>query len=371
MLCLGIESSCDETALALVRDGVLLGQTLKSQIDLHALFGGVVPELASREHGRVIGPLYDQLLKECRVDPQEIDCLAVTRGPGLLGSLLVGIAFAKALALTLQKPVLGINHLRAHMLAVGLEKEIPFPALGLLVSGGHTHIYHITSPLDFRLLGRSIDDAAGEAVDKFGKMLGLPYPAGKYIDRFSREGEIRPNLFPRPYLDNDNCDFSFSGLKTAAYNLLEKRPELRFTTGTDAQGAPPALPPGEIGSELAGLCASFQAAVADTLRLKLERALGQLREQREEGARVESILLAGGVAANSAVRAGIGALAEKNSLPLLVPSAALCTDNAAMVAYTGEVLHRLGLCHDLAFSAVPRGEQVPDDYGKFLRYSEG
>ncbi|MDR1125334.1 MAG: tRNA (adenosine(37)-N6)-threonylcarbamoyltransferase complex transferase subunit TsaD [Deltaproteobacteria bacterium] len=370
MLCLGIESSCDETALALVRDGVLLGQTLKSQIDVHALFGGVVPELASREHGRLIGPLYDQLLAECGVSAEDIDCIAVTRGPGLLGSLLVGIAFAKSLSLALQKPVLGINHLHAHLLAAGLENDIPFPALGLLVSGGHTHIYHIASPLHFRLLGRSIDDAAGEAIDKFGKMLGLPYPAGKYIDLFSRGGEAVTHLFPRPYLDNDNCDFSFSGLKTAAYNLLEKRPELRFNSGMDA----PVLPAGDVGRELSGLCASFQAAVAETLRLKLARALGQLRDKtREEGApapRVASLLLAGGVAANSAVRAGIRALAEKNGLPLLAPSAALCTDNAAMVAYAGLVLHQLGLCHDLSFPAVPRGEQVPDDYGRFLRYSE-
>ncbi len=180
MLCIGIETSCDETGLALVRDGRLVHAVMSSQADIHALFGGVVPEIASREHYRLIGPLYDLLLREAGVGPTELDAVAVARGPGLLGSLLVGMAFAKGLALGFDIPLVGVNHLHAHLLAAGLERELVFPALGLLVSGGHTHIYRIESPVSFRLLGRTLDDAAGEAYDKVAKMLRLPYPGGVF-----------------------------------------------------------------------------------------------------------------------------------------------------------------------------------------------
>jgi N6-L-threonylcarbamoyladenine synthase len=363
VLCLGIETSCDETALALVRDGCLLGQSLRSQVDVHALFGGVVPELASREHGRCIGPLYDHLLKSCGVEARDVDCLAVARGPGLLGSLLVGIAFAKGLALALQKPLLGVNHLHAHLLAAGLESKLAFPALGLLVSGGHTHIYRIESPRDFTLLGRSLDDAAGEAIDKFGKMLGLPYPAGKFIDEFAVGGEVDTKMFPKPYLDNDNCDFSFSGLKTAARTLLDSRPHLRFVYDAERLCPVPAESGAEFRQELALLCASFLYAVAQTLRLKLERAL-----RTKWTGPINSILLAGGVAANRVVRQNLSDLAAIAGLPLVVPSPALCTDNAAMIAYAGQLLREQGLRHDLSFAAIPRGQQVPDDYWQDLGY---
>lgn len=354
MLVLGIESSCDETALALVRDGRLLGQTLNSQVDLHALFGGVVPELASREHGRSIGLLYDLLLQKCGVTADEIDCVAVARGPGLLGSLLVGMAFAKALALGLGKPIIGVNHLHAHVLAAGLEREFEYPALALLVSGGHTHIYLVESPTAFTLWGRSLDDAAGEALDKFGKMLGLPYPAGKYIDDFGAGIQADEKLFPKPYLDNNNLDFSFSGLKTAALNLLKGRPELRFFPGS-------ILPEGEAGITLKEYCASYAHTVAATLAEKARRAFERARTERRA---LKGVILAGGVAANSRVRVELGRVAEDASLPMFVPSPALCTDNAAMIAYAGELLFRSGLCHSLAFGAVPRGQQVPEDYAR-------
>lgn len=353
MLVLGIESSCDETALALVRDGRLLGQTLTSQVDLHALFGGVVPELASREHGRSIGPLYDLLLQKCGVSAAEIDGIAVARGPGLLGSLLVGMAFAKALALGLARPIIGVNHLHAHVLAAGLERQLEYPALALLVSGGHTHIYLVESPTAFTLLGRSLDDAAGEALDKFGKMVGLPYPAGKYIDNFGDGITADTGLFPKPYLDNDNLDFSFSGLKTAALNLLKGQPGLRFLPGA-------ALPDGEAGSVLQNYCASYAQTVAVTLAEKTRRALSQRREAGESP--LKGLILAGGVAANSRVRAELGKVADEAGLPLIAPSPALCTDNAAMIAYAGGLLLQSELSHSLAFGAVPRGQHVPDDY---------
>ncbi|MCL2123838.1 MAG: tRNA (adenosine(37)-N6)-threonylcarbamoyltransferase complex transferase subunit TsaD, partial [Desulfovibrionaceae bacterium] len=182
MLCLGIESSCDETALALVHDGTLVDAVLASQADMHALFGGVVPELASREHYRFMGPLYDQLMSRNGLTAAELDVVAVARGPGLLGSLLVGVAFAKALALGTHARFVGVNHLHAHLLAVGLQESIPWPCLGLVVSGGHTEIYRMESPMRFTRLGRSLDDAAGEAFDKIAKLLGLPYPGGIHLD---------------------------------------------------------------------------------------------------------------------------------------------------------------------------------------------
>jgi N6-L-threonylcarbamoyladenine synthase len=295
--------------------------------------------------------------------PEEIDCVAVARGPGLLGSLLVGVAYAKALATAWQKPILGINHLHAHLLAAGLEGNLNFPAVGVLVSGGHTHIYHIDSPTAFSLLGRSLDDAAGEALDKFGKMLGLPYPAGKYIDHFAAFGTVSTDLFPKPYIDNDNCDFSFSGLKTAAFNLLEAGRNLRFIY--DEAKNIPVLPQGDFGVKLAGICASYLYAVAETLRIKLARSIAQVQKTTA----LASIILAGGVASNSVLRASIGDMAVKAGLPLYIPSPPLCTDNAYMIAYSGELLHRLGFTHDLSFAAIPRGSQVPDDYRAVLNYT--
>lgn len=195
MLVLGIETSCDDTGLALVDENGLVASVMASQVPIHALFGGVVPELASREHARLIGPLFDRLLQESGKSLQHIDRIAVTRGPGLLGSLLVGVSFAKTLSLAADIPLIGINHLHAHLLAAGLENEIPFPALGVLVSGGHTHLIRMDSPVDMHVLGKTLDDAAGEACDKFGKMLGLPYPGGMYLDKLGQLGDVDKHLF--------------------------------------------------------------------------------------------------------------------------------------------------------------------------------
>lgn len=341
MLCLGIETSCDETALALVDEGRVIASVMSSQADVHALFGGVVPELASREHGRLIGPLFDFLCEKTDARPSDIDVVAFARGPGLLGSLLVGASFAKAFALGIGKPVLGVNHLHAHLLAAGLEHELLFPALGLLVSGGHTHIYLIRSPRDFVAMGRTIDDAAGEAFDKVGKLLGLPYPAGRLIDEMARQGQGDSTLFSLPYVHNDNLDFSFSGLKTAAATVLANSP------GISARGESP-------NTETVNFCASLQETIAATLRLKLERALERCPE-------VRSVIAAGGVAANSAVRSAVTGLATAKGLAAHIPGPALCTDNGSMVAYTGWLLAKQGAKHDLGVSCVPRGMPIPDD----------
>lgn len=340
MLCLGIETSCDETALALVEEGRVTASVMSSQADVHALFGGVVPELASREHGRLIGPLYDLLLEKAAITAKAIDCIAFARGPGLLGSLLVGAAFAKALALGLDKPVLGVNHLHAHLLAAGIENEMSFPALGLLVSGGHTHIYMIRSFREFTALGRTIDDAAGEAFDKVGKLLGLPYPAGRLIDEMARRGAAMSDVFRCPYMANDNLDFSFSGLKTAAATYIAQNPNIAAS--------------GHDSSEMRNFCASLQDVIAQTLQRKLARAI-------DKNPGISSLILAGGVAANSGVRSAITHLAEERGLSLSMPSPALCTDNGAMIAYAGWLLAKDGGHHDLSVSCVPRGMPVPED----------
>jgi N6-L-threonylcarbamoyladenine synthase len=352
MLCLGIETSCDETAVALLKDGRLLAEKLSSQESRHALFGGVVPELASREHLRALWPMFDQLMAETGVEPGRLDLIAVSRGPGLLGSLLVGLGAAKGLALSTGAALVGVDHLIAHLLAPGLEGDLVFPAAGLLVSGGHTQIYLLRTPLDCRLLGTTLDDAAGEAFDKAAKLLNLPYPGGRYIDRLAGMGEPDPELLPCPYLDNQNLDFSFSGLKTAVANHVRKHPELRLSRMPEA-------PDPEIIArdhpELPGFCASLNAAVARALQVKLRRALQRHPE-------VRGVILAGGVAANSRVREHVRALAQEFSLPAIVPSIGLCTDNAAMISHAGSMLFREGYRHDLNLEAVPRGRPIPWDY---------
>ena len=359
MLCLGIETSCDETALALVEDGRCVESVLATQMNVHALFGGVVPELASREHYRFVGALYDELLHRSGCALRDVDVIAVTRGPGLLGALLVGVAFGKGLALAGNKPLVAVNHLHAHLLAVGLEHDVRYPLLGLLVSGGHTHIYRIDSPVSLVLLGRTLDDAAGEACDKFAKMLGLPYPGGLLLDRLAQRGTPDSRLFPRPYTHVDNLDFSFSGLKTAALTYLKEHPEhieagrLVHREGLDVASVC-----------LCNLCASYMQAVAETLSLKMKRALVQ---EQDKG--VSGIVVAGGVAANTQVREAMQGLADTVDMPLLLPSRTLCTDNAVMIAHAGLLLARQGYGHDLAFSAVPRGQRLPDDAGPLSRPS--
>jgi len=353
MLTLGIETSCDETAVALVDGGRLLGEKLATQVDVHALFGGVVPEIASREHLRILPRLFKDLMAETGKSPNDIDRIAVARGPGLLGSLLVGVSFAKGLSLATGAPLIGVNHLWAHLLVPGLAGELHFPALGLLVSGGHTHIYLIRSPVDFDLLGRTLDDAAGEAFDKVAKVLNFPYPGGRFIDMLAQESEPDKKLFPRPYIDNPTLDFSYSGLKTAFANYVAAHPELVFVEMVDPEAL--ARLEGDRRSALSKVCSSFNWSVTDTLRIKVERALKKVGP-------VKSLIVAGGVAANSMLRDVMGRVAAENGLELTLPDLSLCTDNGAMIAYAGWLFSQAGYSHDLELEPIPRGRVVPLDW---------
>lgn len=348
MICLGIESSCDETSLALVKDGGLVGQVLASQSDIHALFGGVVPEIASREHYRCMGVLCDALLNQTDIRYRDISCIGVSRGPGLLGGLLTGVAFAKALAMTCEARFLGINHLHAHLLSVGLEHDLTFPCLGLLVSGGHTQLYLLESPSKLTILGSTLDDAVGEAFDKIGTLLGMPYPCGAMFDEIAQRGKVDPQLFPRPYLKNDNLDFSFSGLKTAACQLYLQRLHERFANFHFS-----ALPH-NVPYELADFIASFNFAIVDTIIVKLKRALALFPH-------LKTLVIAGGVAANSMLRKEIARTMEDSGGRVLCPSKALCTDNGAMIAYTSWLLGQDGFHHSLDIPTIPRGTPIPED----------
>jgi len=303
---LGIETSCDETAIAVVQDGRrILSNVIASQVELHARYGGVVPELASRQHLEAMVPVLEEALERARCRLADIDAVAVTIGPGLAGALLVGANFAKALAYALSLPLIAVNHLEAHIYAAWLdsEREPPFPALCLTVSGGHSDVVLMESHGRYRRLGQTVDDAAGEAFDKVARLLGLGFPGGPAIQRLAATAGPTPLRLPRPRLDRP-YDFSFSGLKTKV---------LRLVRGEEGEGPP--------APELA---AAFQEAVVDSL---VSRAV---RAAQQHG--VRQIILSGGVAANSALRQ---ALARRSPVPLLVPPPALCTDNGAMVAACG------------------------------------
>ena len=308
-LILGIESSCDETAAAVVADGRrVLSNVIASQIDLHARYGGVVPEIASRQHLESMLPTIQEALSEAGVGLSDLDAIAVTRGPGLIGTLLVGLSAAKALAFATGLPLVGVNHLAGHIYANFLVEPPPvFPFVCLIVSGGHTDLVYLRSHSEHELLGRTRDDAAGEAFDKVARVLGLGYPGGPQVERLAAAGDPTAVAFPRAYLD-DSLDFSFSGLKTAVLQRVHKHPP-------DSDPA------------RAALAASFQAAVVEVLADKLIRAA------RSKGA--PQVLLAGGVAANGALRSAVAARAARAGLRFGFPPPLLCTDNAAMIAAAG------------------------------------
>jgi len=314
---LGIETSCDETAAAVVEDGRRArSDVVATQIELHRRWGGVVPELASRNHVMQVMPVIDEALARAGVAPAQLDGVAVTSGPGLVGALLVGVQVAKALALAWEKPLVGVNHLEGHLLASFLAEAPPaFPFLGFVVSGGHTSLYAAAGFGQYRLLGATRDDAAGEAFDKGAKLLGLPYPGGVAIDRLAAEGDPRAVRFPKAIVRGSELDFSFSGVKTALLHHVRKH------------GVPE-------GRALADLCASYQEAIVRALTEKLFRAARTLQLDR--------IVLSGGVAANSRLRAAVIArAAEYEGVQAFVPPARLCTDNAAMIAVAGtEALRR-------------------------------
>ncbi len=310
MIVLGIESSCDETAAALVRDGnQILASVVASQEEVHHRFGGVVPELASRRHLESIIPVMRQALGQAGVGFPDIGGVAATQGPGLIGSLLVGFSFAKALAFALEIPWVGVNHLEGHVHALFLEAQPPpCPFVALLASGGHTGLYHVSSPMSMELLGQTRDDAAGEAFDKVAKMLALGYPGGGVIDRLSRQGNPDRIRFPRSYMEKDSCDFSFSGIKTAVGRYLREHPD-------------------RSPEHVADIAAGFQEAVVDVLVHKLIQA-GRMTGCRR-------VALAGGVAANSRLRERLRRDAAAERMEVYWPSLPLCGDNAAMVAALG------------------------------------
>ena len=303
---LGIETSCDETALAVVADGKrILSSVVSSQVELHARYGGIVPELASREHVQAIVPVLDEALREASLGLDGIDAIAVTHGPGLAGALLVGLNFAKALAFALSRPLIPVNHLEGHIYAAWLEhrREPEFPALALIASGGHSDIVLMKGHGQYRRLGETVDDAAGESFDKVARLLGLGFPGGPAIESLASEAAAPAGRLPRARLERP-YDFSFSGLKTKVQRIMR---------GEEGAAPPPAA-----------LAAAFQESVVDSLVTKAVQAA------TDHAAR--EIILAGGVAANSTLRA---VLAERSPLPVIVPTPALCTDNGAMIAAAG------------------------------------
>jgi len=328
MLVLGIESSCDETAVAVVevREGrfAVRSNLVASQTTFHRPFGGVVPEIASRKHIEVIYALTQKALEEAGIEPYALDLLAVTNGPGLVGSLAVGVAFAKALAYGLRKELAPVDHVEAHSLAIFLEKTIDFPFISLVVSGGHTALFLVKSPTEHYLLGHTRDDAAGEAFDKVAKLLGLGYPGGPIISRLAENGDPSGIDLPRPMLDRPDLDFSFSGLKTAVLNLTRSGRNFRVHD----------------------LCAAFETAVCEVLVEKSRRALQQLGLKR--------LVISGGVAANRRLRRSFASLAETEGLEVYFPSPIYCTDNAAMVAVAGYYEFMAGRKADLQLEVYAR-----------------
>lgn len=309
MLILGVETSCDETAAAVLKDGDILSNVIYSQIEIHARYGGVVPELAGRSHLETIHTIISGSIDNAGVALSDIDLIAVTIGPGLVCSLLVGINTAKGIAYALNKPIIGVNHLEGHMLAIFLHEKVEFPFMALIVSGGHTDLCRIDDFGRYRFLGRTRDDAAGECFDKVAKMMGLGYPGGPAIEKLALSGNPKAFPFPRAWLEKGSLDFSFSGLKTAVRNLLQKRRE------------------GKVAIADSDIAASFQEAVTDVLVGKL------ITSCEREG--LKRAVVTGGVAANGYLRERAHSAAQAKGIECFYPRKDLCTDNAAMIACAG------------------------------------
>jgi N6-L-threonylcarbamoyladenine synthase len=326
MLVLGVESSCDDTAAAVLRDGTaILANVVSSQDEVHGPYGGVVPELASRHHLKNILPIVDAALQKSNVTLQDLDGLAVTYGPGLVGSLLVGLSLVKGISFGTGIPYVGINHLEAHLLAIQLEHQVPFPYLALLASGGHTLLYSVKAVGGYLHLGGTRDDAAGEAYDKAAKLMGLGYPGGRLIDHLAERGDRKAIRFPRAHFSRGSYDFSFSGIKTAVWHYLNKAGKERWE------------------SQKADIAASFQEAVVDMLVDPTIRAAVTYDIRR--------IVLAGGVAANSRLREKMQEKAGAEGLQVFFPSPKFCTDNAAMIALAGHHWLKRGRRDDFHLNA--------------------
>ena len=359
MLILGIETSCDETAASVVADGGrILSNLVASQISVHEQYGGVVPELASRKHLEWVNPVVDQALWQAKTTFSSLDGVAVTQGPGLVGSLLVGISVAKSIAYSYNIPLLGVNHLEGHLYANFLEHpEMTFPFLGLVVSGGHTELIHAKAHGVYEVLGRARDDAVGEAFDKVAKLLGLGYPGGPIIDELASRGDPGAIDFPRAWFkDRDTLDFSFSGLKTAVVNYVKRmqnaaakgeprrRRECRMRN-SEGRVQKKSNPKSQIpNSELYDVLASFQEAAIDMLITNAMKAIRLKRARR--------MALAGGVAANTRLRSRLSRMTSQEGISLYYPSPKLCTDNAAMIASLGYYKLMKGITSDLSLNAV-------------------
>lgn len=329
VLILGIESSCDETAASVVRNGrEVLSNVISSQIDIHTLYGGVVPEIASRKHIERINYVIEDALKQAKVTLEDITAVSVTYGPGLVGALLVGVGAAKAIAYAAGKPLVGVHHIEGHIAANYIEhQELEPPFLCLVVSGGHTHLVQVHSYTEFEVIGCTHDDAAGEAFDKVARAIGLGYPGGPKIDKLAKEGNPQAIDFPRAKVDGSAFDFSFSGVKSAVLNYLN---------GCEMK---------QIEVNRADVAASFQQAVVDVLVERGIRAAKQLGENR--------IAVAGGVASNSALRAAMTGRCQQEGIELCYPSPIFCTDNAAMIAVQGYYEYMAGTRSGLDLNAVP------------------
>ncbi|TGU72183.1 tRNA (adenosine(37)-N6)-threonylcarbamoyltransferase complex transferase subunit TsaD [Geomonas terrae] len=327
MLILSLESSCDETAAAVVKDGrTVLSSIVASQISVHAEYGGVVPEIASRQHLEAVSVVIEEALREAGVGLAEIEGVAVTQGPGLAGALLVGISAAKGLSFGRGIPLVGVNHIEGHLLAVFLEQPVEFPFLALAVSGGHSHLYRVDGVGRYKTLGQTVDDAAGEAFDKVAKLIGLPYPGGVAIDRLAATGNPEAIKFPRPLLHDGTFNFSFSGLKTAVLTHVNRHPEAKEAGIND-------------------LAASFQEAVCDVLTKKTAAAVAATGIKR--------LVVAGGVACNSGLRRSMARFAEKAGVELSIPAPKLCADNAAMIAVPGDYYLSNGITSGFDLDALP------------------
>jgi N6-L-threonylcarbamoyladenine synthase len=326
MIILGIDTSCDDTSVAVLEDAKILSNIVSSQVSLHSLFGGVVPEIASRKHAELIDSIYRQALAEADVTLRDIEVLAVTQGPGLIGSVLVGLCFAKGLGLSTGKSLIGINHVESHAMSIFLEQEVEFPFISLVVSGGHTVILLVSEPGMFRVLGCTRDDAVGEAFDKVAKYLSLGYPGGRVIEDLARDGDPAYVAFPRPMGDEKNYDFSFSGLKTAFINHVKKN--------------------GISDENRSDTLASFQEAACDVLSAKTVKAARDLGVKR--------VVLGGGVAANRRLRDVVARRCAVEGIAAHTPSPEYCTDNGAMIAVTACFYARRRLFSGIDMKAFSR-----------------
>ncbi|MBY0280643.1 MAG: tRNA (adenosine(37)-N6)-threonylcarbamoyltransferase complex transferase subunit TsaD [Alphaproteobacteria bacterium] len=334
MKILGIETSCDETAAAVVQDEInldkrILSNIIHSQITEHEPYGGVVPEIAARAHLFYLENIINRALNEAKTTLNDIDAIAVTAGPGLIGGVLVGVMTAKAMAMGLQKPFIAVNHLEAHALTPRLSHNIEFPYLLLLASGGHCQFLEVLGVGKYRLLGSTIDDAAGEAFDKVAKLMNLDYPGGPAMERAAAKGDINRFPLPRPLKGRDGCDLSFAGLKTAARLVIEKHLHLS-------------------SQDIADMSASFQHAVAECLSERMQNAI------KMTNLPIKHFVVSGGVAANQTIRQHLQNIAIENTLEFIAPPLKLCTDNAAMIAWVGIEKLKLGLTDDLNFAPKPR-----------------